>query len=567
MNVVLFTGGNGNANLIKHIKDISYVNLSLLINGYDDGLSTGVIRRANYGMLGPSDFRKNFTYILDDFTIENRNLKGLFEHRLSDDESKNLLVSPKEIIPQLIQSTYFLEKNVAIFIEKYFDLGVSKLLEYTKKFEDLNGFSVGNIIIGGLFAQTHDFNKALEILTTQFELTAKLINVSTSDDSKLVAFDAEGQFLRNEADIVSYPGDKPLSDFYLLPLATLESLKDQIQYTKNEIQVLSVVPSMSEEAIHAIQGADLIIFGSGTQFSSLLPSYRICKSHLIHTKAKKIFIVNNDFDSDIRNITFEGLSSLVLKELDQVAIDYFDAILVDQHSKILPRSDHQQVTISAISDKNLKHDGQKLWNWINRSLDLKHGEIPVAIIFSKDMDDSIKNYYQHEISNLNKDDSRIIQFHLEEISKDHTSYHLFLDATGKVSLFDIEIWIQMMQLNQLDAVIGSRFDSRRQLIRSFKHTLVESNFTYFFALTTSYFVSLVYFIRFWKIIPDPLSGIYLVRSKYKAEYRSLPYFLKRINKMKGFELVSLPIGYRTFKKEKIITKIKNVVVNLANLYV
>ena len=28
MNVVVFTGGNGNANLIKHLKDLSYVNLS-----------------------------------------------------------------------------------------------------------------------------------------------------------------------------------------------------------------------------------------------------------------------------------------------------------------------------------------------------------------------------------------------------------------------------------------------------------------------------------------------------------------------------------------------------------
>lgn len=68
MNVVLFTGGRGNFNLIRYIQDLSYVNLSLLINGYDDGLSTATIRSANAGMLGPSDFRKNFTTILDSFT-------------------------------------------------------------------------------------------------------------------------------------------------------------------------------------------------------------------------------------------------------------------------------------------------------------------------------------------------------------------------------------------------------------------------------------------------------------------------------------------------------------------
>ena len=53
-------------------------------------------------------------------------------------------------------------------------------------------------------------------------------------------------------------------------------------------------------------------------------------------------------------------------------------------------------------------------------------------------------------------------------------------------------WIRIMQLNQLDAVIGSRFESRRQLINSFKHSIVESNLIYLFALITSYWVSIVY---------------------------------------------------------------------------
>ena len=51
-------------NLINHLKEISNVELFLLINGYDDGLSTGIARRALGKMLGPSDFRKNITYIL-----------------------------------------------------------------------------------------------------------------------------------------------------------------------------------------------------------------------------------------------------------------------------------------------------------------------------------------------------------------------------------------------------------------------------------------------------------------------------------------------------------------------
>jgi 2-phospho-L-lactate transferase/gluconeogenesis factor (CofD/UPF0052 family) len=133
MNVVIFTGGNGNANLIKHLKDIPYVNLSLLINGYDDGLSTGIIRSANQGMLGPSDFRKNFTYIIDDFTESNRHIKSLFEHRLTEDETNSFLQSPAQLIADLISKRFKLDDRAYAFIEKYFIQKDKKCVWYRQK--------------------------------------------------------------------------------------------------------------------------------------------------------------------------------------------------------------------------------------------------------------------------------------------------------------------------------------------------------------------------------------------------------------------------------------------------
>ena len=57
MNIVLFCGGRGSTALIKEIARWPDANLSLIVNAYDDGLSTGAIRRAIPGFLGPSDFR------------------------------------------------------------------------------------------------------------------------------------------------------------------------------------------------------------------------------------------------------------------------------------------------------------------------------------------------------------------------------------------------------------------------------------------------------------------------------------------------------------------------------
>jgi 2-phospho-L-lactate transferase/gluconeogenesis factor (CofD/UPF0052 family) len=566
MNVVIFTGGNGNANLIKHLKDISYVNLSLLINGYDDGLSTGIIRSANQGMLGPSDFRKNFTYIIDDFTYSNWHIKSLFEHRLTDDETQSFLQSPANLIGELTSKRFNLDPRAHAFIEKYFILGATQLLEFTRQYSEILGFSLGNIIIGGLFVETQDFNLALRNLTNQFHLTAKLINVSSEDDSKLVAFDAEGNFLKNEADIVNFTGDKPLSSFYLLSFHTLSNLEDSKSYSESEIAAMAKVPPVSKEAEMALSEADVIIFGSGTQFSSLLPSYRICQEAILAAPGKKVVIVNNQYDSDIRNISFDQFMDQILREIVPMQADFFNAILVDQGSLIKPKHITPTMIVQRIADANLKHDGQKLWNWICRAIDMQDGVVNIGVHFYGNSLSLVDKHYLPEIHRLNADTSRKIRFVLGKESMD-AAYQLHIDASGKIPLFEIDYWVDMVQVTQLDGVIGSRFESRRQLIRSLKHNFVESNRNFAVALGTSYFVSFVYFLRFGRIKPDPLSGIYLVKSKYAISYRNISHFLKEVNRIPLVKLASLPIGYRTFKEFNLFAKVGTVLKNLVGLYV
>ena len=61
------------------------VELSLLVNAYDDGLSTGALRRFIPDMLGPSDFRKNLSTLLDLHSNEQYALQHFLEYRLPDD--------------------------------------------------------------------------------------------------------------------------------------------------------------------------------------------------------------------------------------------------------------------------------------------------------------------------------------------------------------------------------------------------------------------------------------------------------------------------------------------------
>src|SRR5207237_4825062 len=57
--VVLFSGGRGSGVLSKQLLKDPHIQLTLAINGYDDGASTGEVRRFLGDSLGPSDFRKN----------------------------------------------------------------------------------------------------------------------------------------------------------------------------------------------------------------------------------------------------------------------------------------------------------------------------------------------------------------------------------------------------------------------------------------------------------------------------------------------------------------------------
>src|SRR5262249_44281094 len=63
------------------------VNLSLLVNAYDDGLSTGELREFIPSMLGPSDFRKNLSQLIDFCSSGQFALQKILEIRLPNDFS------------------------------------------------------------------------------------------------------------------------------------------------------------------------------------------------------------------------------------------------------------------------------------------------------------------------------------------------------------------------------------------------------------------------------------------------------------------------------------------------
>src|SRR6516162_8942199 len=82
INVVLFSGGSGTQSITEAFRRHPQISLKILINAYDDGHSTGRLRRFIPGMLGPSDVRKNINRLMPTLERGQKSLKAVSDHRL-----------------------------------------------------------------------------------------------------------------------------------------------------------------------------------------------------------------------------------------------------------------------------------------------------------------------------------------------------------------------------------------------------------------------------------------------------------------------------------------------------
>src|ERR1700689_898603 len=80
--VALFSGGSGTQSITETLLRHPQIALRILINAYDDGHSTGRLRRFIPGMLGPSDVRKNINRLMGVSERSEKSLQAISDYRL-----------------------------------------------------------------------------------------------------------------------------------------------------------------------------------------------------------------------------------------------------------------------------------------------------------------------------------------------------------------------------------------------------------------------------------------------------------------------------------------------------
>ena len=92
LKVTVFSGGRGSNSLVKELIKDDTIKLSLIVNAYDDGKSTGQIRTF-FNMLGPSDIRKNQENLMTDNFKNYKIWSSIFKYRFSNSVKHDQCIS------------------------------------------------------------------------------------------------------------------------------------------------------------------------------------------------------------------------------------------------------------------------------------------------------------------------------------------------------------------------------------------------------------------------------------------------------------------------------------------
>src|SRR6188472_2363600 len=143
LKVVLFSGGRGSAAFAEQLIQHPRIDLTVAINGYDDGASTGEIRRFLGDALGPSDFRKNSSRLAKLRKTCSPALIDILDQRLPHDASIEHI---DRLIGELHASHDVAQEQTAQRLRQF-----AEAYRSSGRAVDFRDAAVGNFVFAGSF--------------------------------------------------------------------------------------------------------------------------------------------------------------------------------------------------------------------------------------------------------------------------------------------------------------------------------------------------------------------------------------------------------------------------------
>lgn len=575
--ISLFCGGRGSATIIREFIRHPTIRLNLLVNAYDDGLSTGKLREFIPGMLGPSDFRKNLSYLLDFFSTNQYTLEEFLEYRLplalepEDFEGLRTFVDHptnwNALHTELRLLLQALDNDLRDSLLEYLRLFFTYQAQQKQTF-DLRDCSMGNLLFAGAYLKNNrDFNRAMAELATLFKSQAYLFNVTQGENRALTALKEDGQVMWREEQIVGAQSAVRILDLFLFKsvlrkdqLTELNRLSLDDKY--NYLHQLDSRPLLAPQAREALITSDMIVFGPGTQFSSLLPSYMTkgVAEAIDNSRAKlKAFVVNLTRDHDIQdfnandlidkalyylgdNNNRKGLITHALYDRDCQNMEngvrlntsklisgcYKDALVISDHfaNPVHPCVHSGNAVVHKLLQLHHEAEAGMDYQVLDIYIDLQKRSLARKLLWQEFLELDWKRYFSKVrlIVNGTNLPASTLPGYLEVVSVNHDSLFsevdIFLDwvkngnsqflvtltGDGEYRLQDVLRTIAVLKSSSFGAVHGSRNQSRKQLVSSMKSAYGESVLVYWLSWFGAFITSALFALRYQVIFSDPLTG-------------------------------------------------------------
>lgn len=563
LRVVLFSGGRGSGALGRLLIRDPRIDLTIAINGYDDGASTGEVRRFLGACLGPSDFRKNASRLAAELKTAPDDLIALLDNRLPVPCDATMARRTLHALPETRQPW---RADVARRLDAFF-----AELDRTGRPFVFADCSVGNLVFaGGFLLAGRDFNAAVEDYCGLLGLPSGLIvNVTDGTDAYLVALDTSGEVLASEEAVVDAKRQNRIDDIFLIdrPLDVAEqsrvsalSLAERRAFLTERTTAVRVNPAI----VTALGNADLIIYAPGTQHSSLFPSYLtpgLSGAIASNLSAIKLLVTNLQRDAEITGASAVDIIDRALFYLREKGrrteptpclITHY--LLNDPGQESAPAyvplgavetlEDPRLVRIGHYEDGVTgHHDAEKILAPFVASLLATERE-PSVVVYLHDADSPNKLTQtllemvragvadlplsitvMHTLAPIEASLSAALPFRvmsvpsataLEALKNSGCEYTILFESSGMYRGDDLVALASQLAFVKLDAVWGSRRlsvkDVEEALVLRYQNNWLQKTASRF----GSHVLSLMYLALFGRYMSDTLSGARAVRTRYLA---------------------------------------------------
>ncbi len=592
--VVLFSGGRGSGVLSHQLLKDPRVRLTLAINGYDDGASTGEVRRFLGDSLGPSDFRKNASRLALELgtcspevvaVLDTRLPDGLNEHAAIDEARRRAAPFPA----------------LAVCLEAF----VAELVATSRPFA-FGDCSVGNLVFAGAFLREgRHFNRAVDTYCGLVGLPPGVIeNVTAGENAFLVAVGEDGALLASEEEIVATAGHNRIREIDLIARPITAEEREQLRgasatevarFFHDHRQPVTLNPRLAAR----LAEADLIIYAPGTQHSSLFPSYLtpgLAEVIAANLKAIKLLITNIQTDAEILGASAVDIIGRALYYLNDKGMRTLPTpclithYVVNDPGRVEATAPYVPLgQIEALEDPRLvrianyedgvtgRHDAARILGPFIRSLVDRHGRERLAVVLhdagtvnkvTQTLIEMVRGGIGavavdvtaiHEGAPLDAAFLASLPFAVralpvgrsfeDELGQGPFDYVLLFESSGMYRGEDIAVLASHLSVGRLDAVWGSRRLSVRDIQESIR--LVYSKTPFFGAVSAagSHLLSLASLVTYGRYISDTLSGARAVRLSVARDLevplthkRANQYLLARLLRQRA-EVLEIPVQF------------------------